>query len=57
MQTRNLIVICTLQKTVILQYIEYIVNVGVKSGYTALAQMTSIVDDYVKTYAISKKSI
>lgn len=31
-----------------------IIDVGVKAGYTALEQMTSIADDSVKTYAISK---
>lgn len=29
-------------------------DIGVKAGYTALEQMTSIVDDPIKTYAISK---
>lgn len=44
-----------IQKVVYAKEID-IVNISVKSGYTALAQMTSIVDDSVKTYAISKKA-
>ena len=31
-----------------------ILNVGIKSGYTALSQLTSIVDDSIQTYAVSK---
>lgn len=33
---------------------ETIINLGVKAGYTALEQFTSILDSDVKTYAISK---
>ena len=33
-----------------------ILNVGIKSGYTALSQLTSIVDDSIQTYAVSKKT-
>lgn len=31
-----------------------ILNVGIKSGYTALSQLTSVVDDSIQTYAVSK---
>lgn len=33
---------------------ETIFNVGIKSGYTALSQLTSIVDDSIQTYAVSR---
>ena len=33
---------------------ENIFNVGVKSGYTALSQLTSVVDDSIQTYAVSR---
>ena len=31
-----------------------IFNVGIKSGYTALSQLTSVVDDSIQTYAVSR---
>lgn len=31
-------------------------NIGVKAGYTALSQSTTISDDFVKTYAVSRKT-
>ena len=34
--------------------LETIFNVGIKSGYTALSQLTSIVDDPIQTYAVSR---
>lgn len=33
---------------------ETVVNIGIKSGYTALSHLTSIVDDPLQTYAVSK---
>lgn len=33
---------------------ENIFNVGIKSGYTALSQLTSVVDDSIQTYAVSR---
>ncbi len=35
---------------------ENVINIGIKAGYTALEQLSSIVDDSVKTYAISKNA-